>query len=158
MVMLQTDDDVAVEWVDLPKANDEGSSVIIPKASLPCDTVLHHVARRGRQWYYLVFVPYDKNYNEYYNAFDFIRRGYCRGSPGFQYVATKEKATKVHWNLLICTDYDMMSFHLKATRRFKVFAQTVTLGEHPLVYNYITKDYYRVYENNWVLYDHYIYK
>lgn len=136
----------------------EGSSVLCPKAKLPCDIILSHTARRGRSWYYLVFVPYDKNYDEQYNALDFIRRGYCKGSPGFQYVCTKEKATKVHWNLLICTDYNMMEFHMKATRKYKVFAKLVNPGEHSLVYNYITKDYYRIYDLNWILYEHYMYK
>lgn len=91
-------------------------------------------------WYLIVFVPYDKNYDPNFNANDWIRKNYTKGSN--YYLITRESASKVHWNLLVNSDEPVERFHLKATQKFKLFVQKVNYGTHPRVYKYITKDYY----------------
>jgi hypothetical protein len=154
---MNTVDERSAESLDVAEGS-RNDNAVNRKPALLCDNIIGHTCRGGRNWYYLVFVPYDKNYDETYNALDFIRTRYCKGSPGLQYVCTREKASKVHWNLLISTDYDMLQFHMKPTRRFKLYVQAVKPGEHVTVYNYITKDYYSNFSTNWVLFVDYIYK
>jgi len=128
------------------------------KANLPCDSILQTPYKLTRKWHYLVFVPYDKNYDPTYNAHDFIRKNYCKGLDGYHFVITKESATKIHWNLLINTSHNMEAFHMKATKHFKIFHQEVKINEHVNVYHYITKDYYDDPVKDWIQYIDYSFR
>lgn len=122
------------------------------KQPLACDPICDLDCNN---FYFIVFVPYDHNYDPSYNALDWIRKNYTKSAKS--YVATKESASKLHWNLLVNSKEDYTRFHLKATQRFKLYVQKVNYGTHPRVYQYITKDYYEK-NYDWELYRDFIFK
>lgn len=122
--------------------------------SLPCEEVpFYKPPAIYERWYFMVFKPFDSNYDPKYNALDFIRKGYTKDAGAF--VITKEQnATKVHWNALIYSRHKLMDYHKKKTQRFMIYSE-ITL--EPLsVYRYMTKEYYLL-GYNWKLYSEFIY-
>lgn len=102
----------------------------------------------GKKWYYVVAVPYTKQYEsnlDYYesaNALRAIIKGLKIDKKKDAVLITKEiMANKVHYNILICTDKNMMDLHRKNGFRFSYDIQELdNLGNRERVFYYMIKE------------------
>lgn len=126
--------------------------MVINGDKLPCEEVPHYKIPcpwKSWKWYLLVFKPLNSNYDQAYNALDWIRIKFCKKAEC--YLITKEQnATKVHWNLMLYTEEDMTGYHELRAPRYMIYSQKI--NKNPIdVYRYITKEYY-VDGNPWEIY------
>lgn len=111
--------------------------------TLPCEDLPNYSifdAWNSWQWYILVFKPLNSNYDQAYNAMDWIRKKFCVNTECW--LITKEcNAKKIHWNLLAYTEEDLAKYHELRSPRYMVYAQKVKTTPRR-AYDYITKEYY----------------
>lgn len=108
--------------------------------NLIIDQKLNLLTEDTYKWYLIVFKPLNSNYNEAFNALDYIRKEFTKFAVS--YLITKEtKASKVHWNLLICSKEDLnIMYHNKRTKRFMIYCE-ITHDQYRC-FAYITKEFY----------------
>lgn len=127
---------------------------------LPCDPVPDMTYEQGH-WYFVVYKPFDKGYDPDYNAFDYIRKYIKKYFKADTYVITRERiSAKVHFNVLLHCDNDSLvrDYCGKNVTRFKLNVQYLnTHRDRKLVYEYITKEYYKL-QQQWTRYCDFDYK
>lgn len=127
---------------------------------LPCDPVPDMTYEKGH-WYYIVFAPFNKGYDPDYNAFDYIRKYIKKYFKADTYVITRERiSAKVHFNVLFHCESDSLvrDYGGKSLTRFKLNVQFLnTHRDRKTVYQYITKEYYKL-QQQWTRYCDFDYK
>lgn len=141
-----------INW-DIPQFIPDGPSVAsegedVAEDTLKCPTVWEPLSRsyEGHTWFYIVFAPYNKAYENdqewFYNyAVDKARKWACNKGNAF-YVTREIDATKCHSNLLICSSSDLLKYHGKsAYNKYRInVSELHTLGDRQRVLSYINKE------------------
>lgn len=91
--------------------------------------------------YFLVFKPFNKNYNAKKDLMDHVRKKIGSGHKAV--VITREiNATKVHYNAMILTNKPdlVTTLHNKQTNIYKITCKECPLADKYRVHDYITKE------------------
>lgn len=105
-----------------------------------------HIIKRSHEIpveaYYLVFKPFDKNYDPGFNAIRHILRK-LKGH-WLDIIITREiLASKVHYNVLLFDD-EGVELHEKQTNRYYIFCQKLaSVSDKHYVHEYMVKEVHR---------------